>query len=404
MRRKKRRAHLANKRLGVESLEERQLLTAVTSAADAGPGTLREAAGSNDGTITFALPMGTDTITLSSGEIVIPSSVIIDGNDPVNGNITVDANGTSRVFLIDDGVNVGSYANVELRNLTITGGYASSATVNCAAPQPDGGGIQSFEKLTLDNVVVTGNSVVGGGDAGGIGQGNEVCAAGDLLIMNSQITNNRADDDAAAIDHYNAGNFTLIDSEVSGNSDGIEGGSPGLGGVVGAIRVIDLSAAPYGGPPTVSTVDNVIFDSNRFVCDGAVGYCVGLGVLNFYDQNGTFTADVNNITISNTINDIIPDPAEVNASFVQGGGLQLDLGSITVNNSRFTGISGGYGGGVFIGNTAQDMDVTLNNVVVSGNSTTFQGIPYVDPADPTFSQLVEPACLSTVAASLRISR
>ena len=103
MRRKKQRARRAEKRLWVESLEERQLLTAVTSAADAGPGTLREAAGSNDGTITFALPSGTDTITLSSGEIVISNSVSIDGNDPVNGNITVDANGTSRVFYIDDG-------------------------------------------------------------------------------------------------------------------------------------------------------------------------------------------------------------------------------------------------------------------------------------------------------------
>ena len=68
------------------------------------------------------------------------------------------------------------------------------------------------------------------------------------------------------IDHYNAANFTLIDSEVSGNSNGIVGGSPGLGGVVGAIRVIDLSSV--SSPATNATVDNVLFDSNEFVCDG----------------------------------------------------------------------------------------------------------------------------------------
>ena len=79
--------------------------------------------------------------------------------------------------------------NVSISNLTVTGGYSV-----------DGGGIQSFENLTLDNVIVTGNAsvldMVGdpgpSGDAGGIGHGNETRTAGDLVIMNSQITNNSA--------------------------------------------------------------------------------------------------------------------------------------------------------------------------------------------------------------------
>ena len=57
------------------------------------------------------------------------------------------------------------------------------------------------------------------------------------------------------------------------------------------------------------------------------------------DQNGLMTTDINNITITNTINNIIPDPAGVNASLVQGGGLTLtDMASATVSNSSFTDI------------------------------------------------------------------
>jgi hypothetical protein len=120
----------------------------VTNTNDSGPGSLRQAlADANDGdTITFAV---TDTIGLTSGELLVNRSVTISG--PGANNLAVNGNAKSRVF------HVASGKTVTISGLAITNGNSGSET---------GGGIYNdHATLTLNECTVTGNSAsfTGGG-------------------------------------------------------------------------------------------------------------------------------------------------------------------------------------------------------------------------------------------------
>ena len=120
----------------------------VTNTNDSGPGSLRQAlADANDGdTITFAV---TDTIGLTSGELLVNSSITISG--PGANNLAVNGNAKSRVF------HVASGKTVTISGLAITNGNSGSDA---------GGGIYNdHATLTLNECTVTGNSAsfTGGG-------------------------------------------------------------------------------------------------------------------------------------------------------------------------------------------------------------------------------------------------
>ena len=244
--RKRETTRITNRNLRCESLEARQLLAVVTSAADSGAGSLRQAiidepAG---GTITFdTAMMGGTVVTLSSGDLVIDKALTIDGDDGSGGRVTVDAAGTSRVFYIDNPstVSPGPTDLVTLTNLQITGGDSADSTLRYG-PYADGGGIQSFESLILDNVVVTGNKSLdtadgSGGDAGGLGHGREAGAvqphgglAGYLIIRDSEFYGNVARDDGGGLDFYNGTDITITGSTFRENTVG----DPAGGDIAGA--------------------------------------------------------------------------------------------------------------------------------------------------------------------------
>src|SRR5262249_55634062 len=87
----------------------------VTNLSDSGVGSLRgELAFASDGdTIVFA-PALTGTITLTSGQLEVSKSIMING--PGANLLTVDANHASSVFEIDQGL------TVTISGLTITNG------------------------------------------------------------------------------------------------------------------------------------------------------------------------------------------------------------------------------------------------------------------------------------------
>ena len=84
----------------VEVLENRQLLSAltVTTAADSGAGSLRaEIAAANSGdTINFAASLKGQTITLTSGELLISKGLTVQG--PGAAQLTISGGNRSRVF------------------------------------------------------------------------------------------------------------------------------------------------------------------------------------------------------------------------------------------------------------------------------------------------------------------
>jgi len=148
----------------------------VTSIADSGQGTLRNALAVAAAGDMIDARRVSGTIPLSSGELFVGKSVVIVGPGPAK--LAVDGNGSNRVFHIAPGV------VADLTGLTITNGVAPGDTLY---PNYLGGGIYNdHAMLTVNDCVVTGNYA---GDGGGLANdGNSGSAT--LEIVNSVVTGN----------------------------------------------------------------------------------------------------------------------------------------------------------------------------------------------------------------------
>jgi hypothetical protein len=139
----------------------------VTSLADSGPGTLRQAiadAAPGD-TIDFAV---TGTITLTSGQLTITNNLNIIG--PGQTSLTVNGNNSSRAFSVANGT-------VFVSSLTVSNGYATDVTGG-------GGGVRNyFAGLTISNCCIT--SCQGQNYGGGINN-----YGGNLRVLRSKISGN----------------------------------------------------------------------------------------------------------------------------------------------------------------------------------------------------------------------
>ena len=138
----------------LECLEDRVVLSTLTvlNNLDSGAGSLRaEIAAAHSGdTIVFAPSLDGQTITLTSGELLIKKNLTIAG--PGAGELTVSGNHASRVF------EVAQKENVTLSGLTISNGAAPSSRSGGG----EGGGIVNAGTLTVSNSTLSGNSAFGG--------------------------------------------------------------------------------------------------------------------------------------------------------------------------------------------------------------------------------------------------
>jgi hypothetical protein len=254
----------------LESLEDRKVLSTlhtvpstltVISAADSGPGTLRaEIAAANAGDIiNFAPSLNGQTITLSSGELLINKSLTIAGPGAsqlaISGGLTwrgfggpspVETTTSSRVFEV-----TGAGTNVTLSGLTITDGCAFGGIYS--GPGPYGGAIANHDGSTL---TVSGCTVSNSYAAEGGGIYNNTAT---LKLVNSTLSGNEA---------------------VADNGDGASGEGGGLysntGSTVSMTNCIlsgNFANGSGGGIWTYSTVMTIIgctFTGN--VVAGQYGY------------------------------------------------------------------------------------------------------------------------------------
>ncbi len=222
-------------------LESRALLSTyltVTSAANQGAGTLRHALASSQSgdTIVFAPQMQAKTIRLTS-ELEVNTNVNIFGLQ--SGGVTISAQGKSRDFLIDPGV------QVTLQYLTLTGGKAAQ-----------GGAIEDFGGLDLFACVLRGNQATMGGAIFTEAPGSSTDPSlnpstdttGNLSVVDCQLVGNRAvagpgqQASGGAIDAVSA-NIAVASSTLTGNTaTGGSGGGNGLGGAIDAfLTVVNIS-------------------------------------------------------------------------------------------------------------------------------------------------------------------
>src|SRR5262245_24805411 len=188
----------------LEQLEGRLVLSAyhVSTLADAGPGSLREAvarANTHPGADVVVFDEGlTGTIALTGGELDLTDDVKING--PGADELTVSGSHLSRVFKVEAG------EAVSVSGLTIAGGNAGGG---------NGGGIDNFGELTVSDSVFSDNAAVSGG-----GLANE--SGGTATVRGSIFTANSAIVSGGGLD--STGTATVRDSTFTANSAGLSGG------------------------------------------------------------------------------------------------------------------------------------------------------------------------------------
>ena len=243
--------------LSLEPLEDRRVLATftVTTLQDTFldgeeripfAGSLRAAVNAANATedadvIVFAV---NGQITLNGGQMEIVEPLRILGN--AARILTVNGGGASRIFTIADD-DAEALMPVEISGLTLSGGNGTGGEDDDFR----GGAIRTFERLTMNEVIFSGNSAGSGGGAVFVGAGN-------FTLSRSLVTQNSAQGTGGGglllnVDEDNAEapapRATVVDSTFFGNS--VSGqdaeGNPAEGGamlnVVGSLTVRQSTVA-----------------------------------------------------------------------------------------------------------------------------------------------------------------
>ncbi|MEZ6061200.1 MAG: Ig-like domain-containing protein [Planctomycetaceae bacterium] len=366
--------------LCVESLERRSLLTTftVTSLADSGAGTLRQAiddANNNDNgfeydEIAFDLPSGS-TISLTSGDIAITETVAILG--PGETELTIDAGGNSRVFDIIEQPE--TFLGVDIFGVTLTGGS-----------EVDGGAIRNiFGSVYIAESTLTGNSASRGGaiytEGDSLGYGGPLAS---LYLDDVEISGNSADDGGGIynnLDHVELYNGSV----VSGNSATNDGGGiytlgQGGGVVLGTLFVYEGSqvsnnVAGNNGGGIYNENDHVELWDGSLISGNVAGNAGG-GVYTFADG---FNGPGETLYVSDSQ---ITGNTAVHGGGIYNSGDYVSLFRSSVDGNQATGTDGtgsadGLGGGIYsesneLGYGSVDLyqSTVANNVAQAGTGVT----------------------------------
>ena len=305
--------------------------TIVTSTADSGAGTLREALATASPGETISIPTPGDYL-VTSAELAVTKDVTIQGAGPA---VRIVSDGNNRVFNV-------TAANVTLSGLTVTGGGLVGGTVA-------GGGIANATgTLVLSGVTVKGNSV--SNPSGGIPQGGGVSNG--------------------------TGTLQIVDSTISGNSASIGSGGGGLpegGGVAnagGSLSIIrstvsdnTASIAGSGGAPEGGGIQSIkgtltILDSTVSGNTGSGGaVALAGGIASFFT-----TTTLTRTTVSGNA------ASEASGVVSQGGGILQFQGSLslidsTISGNTSAGSLAGEGGGL----DAEETTVLTTNSTIAAN-------------------------------------
>ena len=266
----------------------------------------------------------------------------VDSGDPSEnhlnllGNITIRATGDERAVIDASGLenpdvvlHIYEDANVNLENLTLTGGIAEGD--DGVEGLRVGGGIFIDETatVTIADSLITNNSANGSG--GGIFATEETT----VTLINTEVSNNQSGNTGGGI-FTNSSNFTIRNSSIIDNV--ATGNSTRGGGINVADGAIDISRTTI---------------ANNNASEGG-----GVGVTN---------AEVNiySSTISN------------NTSGASGGGIHIRNDSelqppVRFVNTTISGnVAGSFGGGIYLDSSTRDFD---DAVVLVSNSTIIDNI------------------------------
>jgi CSLREA domain-containing protein len=387
----------------------------VTSLADSGAGTLRDAiAASGDGDlINFSV---TGVISLTSGALVISKSITIAGPGPTQLEVTRGNSSNFRIFYIWGGP--ATTIAVFMSGISVTNGHT---VVNSGETDGGlGGGILNTNAtLTLSNCIINNNTAVSSiSDS----RGGGICsfstsALTTLTVDGCTFSGNNANFGGAI---SNLKSLVLKNSTLSGNSADFGGGlntSRDTAAVSNCTFVNNTATSQGGGASNLNgtlTVSNCTFDHNTSNSSGGGISNEGQG------NNGVGNATVNNCTLSGNIapsgGGIYNTGTQAGNAFVQLGNTILQTGSSganLVNNGSGTSItSQGYNlsnddGGGFLVATGDQKNTnpqlgplqnnggpTLTRALLTGSPAQDKGKNFNGPSDQRgFSRPVDIASI-----------
>jgi beta-glucanase (GH16 family) len=333
----------------------------VTTLADSGPGSLREAVGliAPDGEIIFDPSLAGGIISLTSGQLLVNRNMTIDGS--AAPGLTVSGSNLSRVFQITAGSTAG------FNDLTIADG----------AGAPWGGGILNYGTLNLDYVTVTNNTesspVPGSANPFDLGGGGIYNGDGATLNMaNSTVSNNSTNvHPGGGIYGYFNSSINLTNSTVSGNVSGdVAGGLRTLGDatIINSTITGNTSSAWHGGA-MFSTDGTVTILNSTIVGNNAPGGTTG-GLM-----VATFGAPVL-VTVQNSI---VADNSSYGCQ-IEGNPAQAVLTSLGGN--LFTdGSCAPIVGDVIVGSGTAGYDTLADNGGPTLTHALLPGSPAIDTAE-----------------------
>lgn len=412
----------------LERLEERIVpaVITVTSSADNttvnGQVTLREAiqaantdtsvdgssAGSGADTIQFAAGLSGQTILLNGTQLLISSSLTINGLGA--DLLTIDGDGTSRIFEVASGSTVTisgltltygfaseggaikTNGNTTLNNLKITfneaeigGALFGSATINnCeftdnVATVSQGGAIRNASggTLSVNGSTFARNRVIAGTGGGAIYDR----AGGVVTIVNSTFTENASNNDGGAIlmgtgAGSSAGTLTISNSTLTSNTAAFSGGgicSPGPVTIHNS-QITENSAGGSGG----GIYSRVLVLNGSTISRNTTGESGG-GIFSFdtITVNHSSITENSAVTGAGILSGSYFDGSSLNRTNVSGnvasgigGGLQtVGSGRMTITDCTFDGnVAGSAGAGI-----NNEGTLTINGGTISANSSEFGG-------------------------------
>ncbi len=390
----------------------------VTSTADSGAGSLREtiALAGNADTIQFDAALNGQTISLTSGELVIGKNITISGPGPNLLSVSKSSSSVQhRIFHVLPG------HTVIIEGLTITSGYtyesgggifndgATLALNHCAVESnysgTAGGGISNSgagASMTIVNSTIVGNLLPTGGPTGGGGRGAGIYNDGTLAIDHSTVSSNiigflfdppMFGGDGAGIYSF-GGALTIRNSTVSGNEANRLAGGIFNGGTLDITNsTISGNRAAYGGGGVQNQGTLVVHNST---ISGNTASYKGIGVGGGISNQGPLTI-ITNSTFSGNVADggggAISNggTVEIRNSILKRGfeGANISSGGSSTVTSHGYNLSSDDGGGFLTGpgdqiNTNPVLGSLLNHGGPTPTHALLAGSPALDAGDPNF--------------------
>ncbi len=320
----------------------------VTNPADSGAGTLRATiAGASSGdTIIFDNSLSGQTILLTSGQIGLSNSVIIDGS-ALASPVQLSGNQHSRIFYVD-----GPVAAV-LNSLVITNGLDNSGA--------GGGGILVYGTLTVNQGTFSGNGSP-------FGYGGAIFTYGSITLNNCSFLTNSCGSGGGAF--WNGAQSTMNNCTFAGNA------AAGSGGVVqnqAVLTVVNCTLLGNAAGVNGGAIYNLatVYLNNSIVCSNTAagggpsisGFGTTFQGLNLVDANAMLAPLGNYGGPTQTMPPLPGSPAI-------DGGNDSDSGGLATDQRGFPRIAGAHVDlGAVEGVTTPASQVTLTNTARLGDGS-----------------------------------